>query len=49
MLVKKALETHTTKERADLLLSDLEKLKEKVSSIETQYDILHTDFSLCTG
>jgi hypothetical protein len=45
MLIKKALETHSTKERAELLLSDLEKLKEKVSSIETRYDILQTDFS----
>lgn len=45
MLIKKALETHSTKERADLLLSDLEKLKEKVTSIETRYDILQTDFS----
>jgi hypothetical protein len=44
MLIKKALETHSTKERADLLLSDLEKLKEKVSSIETRYSVLHTDF-----
>ena len=45
MLIKKALETNATKERAELLLSDLEKLKEKVSSIETRYDILQTDFS----
>jgi hypothetical protein len=45
MLIKKALETHSTKERADLLLSDLEKLKAKVSSIETRYGVLQTDFS----
>ena len=45
MLIKKALETHSTKERADLLLSDLEKLKERVSSIETRYGVLQTDFS----
>jgi hypothetical protein len=45
MLIKKALETHSTKERANLLLSDLEKLKERVSSIETRYGILQTDFS----
>lgn len=45
MLIKKALETHSTKERADLLLSDLEKLKERVSSIETRYGVLHSDFS----
>jgi hypothetical protein len=45
MLIKKALETNSTRERAELLLADLEKLKEKVSSIETQYDILQTDFS----
>ena len=45
MLIKKALETHTTKERADLLLSDLEKLKARVSSIETRYGVLQTDFS----
>lgn len=45
MLIKKAMETHSTRERAELLLSDLEKLKEKVSSIETRYDILQTDFS----
>lgn len=45
MLIKKSLETNSTRERAELLLADLEKLKEKVASIETQYDILHTDFS----
>jgi hypothetical protein len=45
MLIKKALETYSTKERADLLLSDLEKLKERVSSIETRYGVLQTDFS----
>ena len=45
MLIKKALETHSTKERAELLLSDLEKLKERVSSIETRYGVLQTDFS----
>ena len=45
MLIKKALETYSTKERADLLLSDLEKLKARVSSIETRYGVLQTDFS----
>jgi hypothetical protein len=37
--------TYLAKEKAELLVSDLEKLKAEASAIEAQYDILKDDYS----
>ena len=43
--MKKNIKIATTMERADLLLSHLEKLKERVTDIETQYNFLNHNYS----
>jgi len=46
--VIRAREAYSTRERAKLLLSNLEKLKAEVSAIEARHDILKTNYSqLC--
>ena len=43
--VKEAREACSTKEKAELLLSDLEKLRAEVSLIEARYSILQADYT----
>jgi len=44
-LMEKASEAYSTKERAELLLLNLQKLRAEVSSIEAHYDILKADYT----
>lgn len=47
-LVRKAREACSTKEKAELLLSDLERLRVELSLIEARYSILKADYiKLC--
>jgi hypothetical protein len=41
----KAREAYSTKERAELLLQNLQKLRDEVSAVETQYDVLEADYT----
>jgi len=41
----KAREAYSTRERAKLLLLNLEKLRAEVSAVETQYDVLKADYT----
>ena len=41
----KAREAYSTKERAELLLQNLQKLRAEVSAVETQYDVLKADYT----
>ena len=43
--MRKAGEAYSTKERAELLLSNLEKLIAEVCAIEAQYDVLKADYT----
>ena len=43
--MRKARETHSTKERAELLLSSLERLRAEVSVIEARHGILKADYT----
>ncbi len=43
--MKKAGDAYSTKERAELLLSDLERLKAEVSTIEARYNVLKADYT----
>jgi len=43
--MEKASEAYSTKERAELLLLNLQKLRAEVSSIEAHYDILKADYT----
>jgi len=44
--MSKNTEISSTRERADLLLSYLETLKDKVAVIETQYNFLNHNYDL---
>jgi len=43
--MSKAREAYSTRERAELLLLNLEKLRAEVSAVETQYDVLEADYT----
>ena len=43
--MEKASEAYSTKERAELLLLNLQKLRAEVSAIEAHYDILKADYT----
>ena len=43
--MREARKAHSTKEMADLLLSNLEKLKAEVTVIEARYNILDADYT----